>query len=76
MTKLWLVEEFCPMDNYHCLMPVAYEPVEENGVIQKYRKKEMACRHHQSGKCQQAKNCVFWENAPEELEKNSNWYEP
>ena len=31
MGKTWLVEGFCPVDHYHCLMPVEYEAVEENG---------------------------------------------
>ena len=34
MGKTWLVEGFCPVDHYHCLMPVEYEAVEENGVVQ------------------------------------------
>ena len=65
MGKTWLVEGFCPVDHYHCLMPVEYEAVEENGVVQEYKKSKMVCRH-----------CTFFKDAPEVLEKNANWYEP
>ena len=33
MKKQWLVEGFCPVDRYHCLMPVEYESVEQNGMV-------------------------------------------
>lgn len=45
MGKTWLVEGFCPVDHYHCLMPVEYEAVEENGVVQEYKKSKMVCGH-------------------------------
>ena len=53
MGKTWLVEGFCPVDHYHCLMPVEYEAVEENGVVQEYQKSKMVCRHSLSGQCEQ-----------------------
>ena len=53
MGKTWLVEGFCPVDHYHCLMPVEYEAVEENGVVQEYKKSKMVCRHSLSGQCEQ-----------------------
>lgn len=76
MPKLWLVEGFCPKDRYHCLMPVAYEPVEQNGVVQEYHKGKMACRHALKQGCDLASECSFWKEAPDTLEKNTNWYEP
>lgn len=76
MTKLWLVEGYCPKDCYHCLMPVAYEPIEQNGVIQEYQKEKMACRHALKKECDKVEECTFWKKAPETMEKNTNWYEP
>lgn len=75
MKKLWLVEGFCPKDGYHCLMPVEYEAVEENGAIQEYKKVCMACRHAKTGECDTVSECSFFREAPERLEKNANWYE-
>ena len=76
MGKTWLVEGFCPVDHYHCLMPVEYEAVEENGVVQEYKKSKMVCRHCLRGQCEQKEDCTFFKDAPEVLEKNANWYEP
>ena len=76
MGKTWLVEGFCPVDHYHCLMPVEYEAVEENGVVQEYKKNKMVCRHSLSGQCEQKEDCTLFKDAPEVLEKNANWYEP
>ena len=64
------------VDHYHCLMPVEYEAVEENGVVQEYKKSKMVCRHSLSGQCEQKEDCTFFKDAPEILEKNANWYEP
>lgn len=75
MTKLWLVEGFCPKDRYHCLMPVAYTSVEQNGVVQEYQKAQMACRHAKDHTCDAVEECTFWKEAPDTLEKNVNWYE-
>lgn len=75
MKKTWLVEEFCPVDHYHCLMPVEYESVESGGIIMEYHKSKMACRHALSGKCDQVSECVFFKEAPDVLDKNENWYE-
>ncbi len=74
--KQWLVEGFCPTDRYHCLMPVEYESVEQNGAILEYRKKGMACHNVLSGKCEKWEECPFFGQAPETLEKNVSWYEP
>lgn len=76
MTKQWLIEEFCPLDRYHCLMPVEYESVEQDGVIIEYRKSRMACRNARTGSCEQVAECPFFRIAPERMEKNANWYEP
>lgn len=75
MKKQWLVEGFCPVDCYHCLMPVEYEPVERDGTVTEYRKHRMACRHALSGKCEKKEECSFYKEAPETLDKNANWYE-
>lgn len=76
MTKQWLVEDFCPLECYHCLMPVEYESVERGGVIVSYQKSKMACRNARSNSCEHIAECSFFEKAPEQLEKNANWYEP
>ncbi|HBI60357.1 MAG TPA: hypothetical protein DDY31_03950 [Lachnospiraceae bacterium] len=75
MGKIWLVEGYCPKDRYQCLMPVSYEPVGEGGIAKEYRKEKMACRHVLEGDCDMAKECAFFEEAPETLEKNTQWYE-
>ena len=75
MKKLWLVEGFCPQDNYQCLMPVEYEAVETGGVVKEYRKVQMACRHMKGPGCDKREECPFFPEAPEMLEKNANWYE-
>lgn len=72
--KQWLVEGFCPTDEYRCLMPVAYEPMEEHGIVTSYRKKRMACRHVEKEGCAEEANCPFFRTAPEQLEKNTEWY--
>jgi hypothetical protein len=76
MRKLWLIEGFCPKDCYHCLMPVAYEPVEQNGMVREYRKEKMACHHAQKKECEQEGECTFFQEAPQVLPKNAQWYEP
>lgn len=76
MTKLWLVEGFCPVDQYHCLMPVEYTAVKEDSVIQSYAKDRMACRHALADKCDNIEECEFYKNAPDVLDKGVNWYEP
>lgn len=76
MTKQWLIEEFCPLERYHCLMPVEYESIEQDGVILEYRKTGMACRNARNGSCKQIAECPFFRIAPEHMEKNVNWYEP
>ncbi|MDD7403287.1 MAG: hypothetical protein SO170_03860 [Butyribacter sp.] len=76
MGKLWLVEGFCPQDKYHCLMPVEYVPVEKNGEVFCYKKDSMACRKGKDGICEEGTACEFFKQAPEELDKNANWYEP
>ncbi|MCD7826567.1 MAG: hypothetical protein LUH14_11510 [Clostridiaceae bacterium] len=76
MTKVWLVEGFCPEDGYRCLMPVEYEPVEQDGIVEQYRKQRMACRHAKENRCARKDQCVFFEAAPERLEKNAAWYDP
>ncbi len=73
--KKWLVEGFCPVDDYRCLMPVEYEAVEENGIIQEYRKNRMVCRHALEGQCPQVQQCHFFATAPDRLEKGATWYE-
>ncbi len=75
MLKLWLVEGYCPKDRYQCLMPVSYEPVETGGVAREYRKERMACRHVLEKGCDLEKECAFFKEAPEILEKNTLWYE-
>lgn len=75
MKKLWLEEGYCPKDNYQCLMPVEYESIEEGGVIRSYRKLQIACRHVRGEGCEYKEKCPFYETAPEQLEKNVNWYE-
>ena len=71
--KRWLVEGFCPVDEYNCLMPVEYEAVEEKGVVLEYQKKQMACRHVLEGDCPQKEECRFFKVAPERLDKGANW---
>lgn len=73
--KKWLVEGFCPVDGFQCLMPVAYEPVEEAGVVKEYKKKAMACRHALSDACEKAGECTFLKDAPDRIEKDATWYE-
>lgn len=73
--KKWLVEGFCPMDDYNCLMPVEYESIEENGIIQEYQKKRMLCRHVLGAGCPHESECHFFAAAPERLEKGATWYE-
>ena len=75
MLKLWLGEGYCPKDRYQCLMPVAYEPVGAGDVVKEYRKEKMACRHALEQKCDLAGECAFFKEAPEILEKNTQWYE-
>lgn len=76
MSKIWLEEGFCPVDQYHCLMPVSYVPVEGEKEVQTYQKESMACRHVLSGKCDKQASCEFFQKAPEKLDKSVNWYEP
>ena len=75
MEKKWLVEDFCPVDKFSCLMPVAYESVEKDGIIEKYVRSRMVCRHALSGECDKNETCTFFQKAPEELEKDAKWYE-
>ncbi len=72
--KKWLVEGFCSVDKYNCLMPVGYEKEESGGVVKQYHKKGMACRHALSGECDLGEECEFYKKAPDILEKNSLWY--
>ena len=74
MKKQWLVEGFCPVDRYHCLMPVEYESVEQNGMVIEYNKKRMACRNAVAGSCDKLEECQFFKEAPETLDKNVCWY--
>ena len=37
--KKYLIEGFCPVDKYHCLMPVEYESYEKDGAVAGYHKK-------------------------------------
>lgn len=76
MKKQWLVEGFYPVDRYHCLMPVEYESVEQNGMVMEYYKKRMACRNAASGSCNKLEECPFFGQAHEILDKNISWYEP
>ncbi len=73
--KIWLVEGFCPVDGYHCLMPVEYEPLQQEGVAQEYYKSRMGCRHALQGMCQQEEECHFFRAAPPVLDKNAPWHE-
>lgn len=73
--KIWLVEGFCPVDRYTCLMPVEYAAYEENGNIKQYNRQGMVCRHVLSGECSQMEECEFLKKAPDVLGKNSVWYE-
>ena len=41
--KKYLIEGFCPVDKYHCLMPVEYESEESDGIVVGYHKKRMVC---------------------------------
>ena len=41
--KKYLIEGFCPVDKYHCLMPVEYESYEKDGAVAGYHKKRMVC---------------------------------
>lgn len=75
MAKLWLVEGYCPKDRYQCLMPVSYEPVGKDGAAKEYRKARMACRHALAKKCDMEEECAFFKEAPDTLEKNTQWYE-
>ncbi len=75
MTKIWLVEGFCPKDKYYCLMPVEYDSVEHNGVVREYRKAKIGCRHVKAGGCEYIEQCRFFQDAPETLAKDANWYE-
>ena len=46
--KKYLIEGFCPVDKYHCLMPVEYESYEEDGAVAGYHKKSVSfLRTHQ-----------------------------
>lgn len=73
--KRWLVEGFCPVDEYNCLMPVEYEAVEADGVIQEYQKKRMVCRHVLGEGCSHEADCHFFASAPQRLDKETVWYE-
>ena len=73
--KKWLVEGFCPVDRYTCLMPVEYESEEEGDRIIRYHKKRMVCRHALAGECEEVEKCSFWEKAPDILDKGVSWYE-
>lgn len=76
MGKLWLEEGFCPVDKYYCMMPIEYSAVESNGEVRSYVKEKMACRHALDGTCNQVAGCEFYQKAPTELDKSTNWYEP
>ena len=73
--KKFLIEGFCPVDKYHCLMPVEYESDEEDGVITGYHKKRMVCRHALAGACEKMEECKFFADAPDKLDKDEKWYE-
>lgn len=73
--KKYLIEGFCPVDKYHCLMPVEYESDEDDGVIVEYHKKRMVCRHALAGTCAEEDKCKFFEDAPGTLDKDEKWYE-
>lgn len=44
--KKYLIEGFCPVDKYHCLMPVEYESEESDGIVVGYHKKEWYADMH------------------------------
>ena len=73
--KKYLIEGFCPVDKYYCLMPVEYESEEKDGMVVVYHKKRMACRHALAGSCENSDKCKFLEEAPEKLDKDEKWYE-
>ena len=61
--KKYLIEGFCPVDKYHCLMPVEYESYEKDGAVAGYHKKRMVCRHALAGSCENEGECKFFEDA-------------
>ncbi len=74
-TKIWLVEGFCPVDDYHCLMPVEYKGVDNGGVITEYQKNRMVCRHALAGKCEHVDTCSFFKAAPDQMDKDATWHQ-
>lgn len=73
--KKYLIEGFCPVDKYHCLMPVEYESYEKDGAVAGYHKKRMVCRHALAGSCENEGECKFFEDASKTLGKDEKWYE-
>lgn len=74
-TRIWLVESYCPVDMYHCLMPVEYLAEDTGGVIHTYHKNRMVCRHALAGSCDQEAQCPYFKAAPETLDAGAKWYE-
>ena len=52
-----LVEEFCDVDGYRCLMPIQYELVDEGNGVHKYRKVKCNCHNVREGKCDKGTSC-------------------
>lgn len=75
MTKKWLIEGFCETIGYQSLMPVEYESVEADGVVQYYKKRRMVCQGALQKTCPKEADCPFYMEAQEQMEKNANWYE-
>lgn len=73
--KTWLVDGYCPVDSYTCLMPVEYESEGTDGLVTHYHKKRMICRHVLSGECSKGNECTFFQDAPKLLDKSENWYQ-
>ena len=62
--------------NNLCSWPLYFKrAVGAGDVVKEYRKEKMACRHALEQKCDLAGECAFFKEAPEILEKNTQWYE-
>ena len=73
--KTWLAEGYCPIDHYHCLMPVEYGGEKAGDFIQSYEKQQMKCRHVLDGTCKEPQECSLWKESPQTLDKDTIWYE-
>jgi preprotein translocase subunit Sec63 len=64
-----LVEEFCDVDGYRCLMPIEYELIENDVNSKTYKKVKCNCHNVRDNKCDKGTECKHYLTAKEIIEE-------